>query len=92
MLQTSYILVSIAGGEKYSSSSMVSLFYTLGRIIGTFCFFFGFIFALSWSRCPIHVAREGGKNLRTFFTFILGHVIKFPFKIARIKVLGDGLK
>ena len=55
-------LVSVAGGEKYLSSSMVILLCELGRIIGTFCVLVDCRFAIYWYRCPSDVATEDGKH------------------------------
>ena len=77
--QTLNVLVSTAGGEKYSYYSIMILFCALGSIIGTFCVLVYCRFDISWSIWPIYVATEGGKKKRILFTFSTGYEIKLPF-------------
>ena len=81
------MFLSIAGGYKYSYSSMLVLFYALGMIIDFFVLVYC-RFDLSWSRWTSTVEMEGGKQLIIFLMSSPGHKIKFPLSLLGGNFLG----
>ena len=49
------------------------------------------MFCLIWSMCPFAVAVDFGKYLQTLLAVKFGHVVKWLFLMAAIRVLGTGL-